>query len=123
MLFRSRSLPARGWNQGLDDLVDYIRANHQAGLTLTDLEEFSHYSARRLQVLFRERFACTPMQFVRQQRLRTALEKLQTASAAETVTSIARSCGYRHVSNFSADFQREFAVNPSVVLRASRRGV
>ena len=79
--------------------MDYIRANAHRGITLTDLEERSHYSARRLQALFREKFDCTPMQFVRRERLTTAMQKLQTADWNETVTSIARDCGYGFVSN------------------------
>lgn len=106
----------------LDNLVDYIGINSHQNLTLTDLEEQSHYSARQLQNLFREKFDCTPMQFVRRQRLSTAMEKLQTADWNDKVTSIGRDCGYRFTSNFSSDFHREFGVAPSVVLRASRGG-
>jgi AraC-like DNA-binding protein len=108
------------WGASLDDLVDYIRCNAHAPLTLTDLEVQSNYSARHLQTLFRERFACTPMQFVRQQRLTLAMQRLQSAQPGDTVTLIARSCGYRYTSNFSCDFRREFGVTASSVLRASR---
>ncbi len=112
----------RTWNNALDELVDYIRANAHLNLTLTDLEEQSHFSGRRLQYLFKERFECTPMQFVRRERLSTAMERLQTASPHTTVTQIARECGYRFTSNFTTDFQREFGITPSVVLRTSQRG-
>lgn len=110
------------WSGVLDDLVDFIRTHACDQLiTLTDLEERSHFSARYLQILFRERFDCTPMQFVRRQRLSVAMQRLQTADVQDSVTRIARDCGYRHVSNFSADFQREFAVLPSQVLRDALR--
>ena len=111
------------WKNPLDELVDYIQANSHLGLTLTDLEEQSHYSARHLQNLFKEKFDCTPMQFVRRQRLTSAMEKLQTADDDATVTSIGRDCGYRFTSNFTTDFHRQFGVTPSTVLRASRGGV
>jgi AraC-like DNA-binding protein len=62
------------------------------------------------------------MQFVRRQRLSAAMEKLQTADLDDTVTTIARDTGYRYTSNFTNDFQREFGVKPSVVLRSSRSG-
>ena len=110
------------WTDILDDLVDYIRSNAHLNLTLTDLEEQSHYSGRQLQNLFKEKFDCTPLQFVRRQRLSTAMEKLQTADQDDTVTNIARDMGYRYTSNFTCDFQREFGVSPSVVLRSSRSG-
>lgn len=111
---------AQQWSPVLDDLVDYIRHNAQFNLSLTDLEQFSHYSARHLQTLFRSKLNCTPMQFVRRQRLAAAMDKLQSAEAATTVTRIARDCGYRHISTFTADFQQEFGVRPSVVLRAAQ---
>ena len=110
------------WHNQLDELVDYIKENAHLGLTLTDLEEQSHYSTRHLQSLFRQKFDCAPMQFVRRQRLTSAMEKLQTADYDATVTSIGRDCGYRFTSNFTADFHRQFGVTPSTVLRASRGG-
>lgn len=108
------------WTTPMDELVDYIRSNVQMNLTLSDLERQSCYSARHLQKLFRQKFNCTPMQFVRRQRLSAAMEKLESADVDETVTNIARDCGYRYISNFSTDFQREYGVSASVVLRASR---
>lgn len=114
--------PARQWTTILDDLVDYIRSNAHLNLTLTDLEEQTHYSGRHLQNLFKEKFDCTPMQFVRKQRLSAAMERLQMAKDGDTVTYISRECGYAYTSNFTTDFHREFGVTPSVVLRASRGG-
>lgn len=109
----------RSWTEQVDNVVDYIRANVHLPLSLTDLEEQSNYSARHLQNLFRDKFNCTPMQFVRRERLRMALERLEDAGAGDTVTRIARDCGYRFTSNFSTDFQREFGVLPSKVLRGT----
>ena len=110
------------WNTRLDDLVDYIQANICLDLTLTDLEDRSHYSARQLQNLFREKFGCSPMQFVRKQRLSKAMEALQTAADNETVTNISRKIGYRSTSSFIKEFRHQFGVTPSTVLRASRAG-
>ena len=122
-LYQRRSASAISqWSAKLDDLVNYIQANTHLNLTLTDLEEHSHYSARHLQNLFREKFECTPMQFVRKQRLNKAMEELQTAGEDDTITSISRAYGYRSSSNFTTEFRRQFGVNPSTVLRASRAG-
>jgi len=112
---------SRHGSASLDELVEYIRANAHLPLTLTDLEERSHYSARHLQSLFRRRFDCTPMAFVRRQRLGTAMERLQAAADGDSVSRIARDCGYRHLPNFSTDFLRAFGTSPSAVLRASRQ--
>jgi AraC-like DNA-binding protein len=111
----------RRWSSSLDELVDYIASNRCSAITLTELEEQSNYSRRHLQNLFRERFGCTPMQFVRRQRLTAAMEKLQAAEERTTVSRVARDCGYRSISNFSSDFQRFFGEQPSQVLRRSTR--
>lgn len=120
--WRQREKGQRRWSSSLDELVDYITSNRCRSLTLTDLEKQSHYSRRHLQTLFQEKFGCTPMQFVRRQRLAAAMEKLQAAEGEISVSRIARDCGYRSLSNFSSDFQCEFGELPSSVLRRSRRG-
>ena len=109
----------RYWSPALDELVDYIHANALSHLTLTDLQEHSRYSARHLQTLFRERFDSTPMQFVRRQRLELAMQRLQGAGPGDSVTRIARICGYRHLAHFSRDFQGAFGVPPSQLLRTA----
>ena len=116
------TVATNNWTNRMNDLVDYIRQNTHLNLTLTDLEEQSHYSGRHLQNLFKEKFDCTPMQFVKRERLSSALERLQTAGLDDTVTTIARDMGYRYTSSFTCDFQKEFGVAPSAVLRASQGG-
>jgi len=111
--------PAR-WSATMDQLVEFIHAHAHLALTLTDLEERSHYSARRLQQLFQDRFACTPMQYVRRQRLQMARQKLQLAAPGDSVTRIARDCGYRSSTRFSADFRRQYGQPPATLLRAAR---
>jgi len=117
---RQREAGLRRWSPGLDALVDHIRSNRELPLAMADLERLSHYSARHLTTLFRERFNCTPMQFVRRQRLELAMERLTAPQPGDTVIRIARECGYRHAANFSVDFQRQFNSKPSDVLRLSR---
>lgn len=60
--------PARTWASPLDDPVDYVCSHTHLALSITDLEEISHHSTRHLFNLFREKFNCTSMQFVRAQR-------------------------------------------------------
>ena len=108
------------WTSTLDTLVDYIQAHTHTSLTLTDLEIQSHYTGRQLQRLFQGKFNCTPMQFVRRTRLHHAMERLSAPKAHDTVIRIARECGYHHGSNFSVDFQQQFGIRPSLVLRQAR---
>lgn len=106
----------------LDRLIEQIHAHEhgQRPLTLTDLEALSGYSARRLQQLFRERFDCSPMRYVRRKRLEAALQRLETPEPGDSVTSIGRDFGYRRAGHFASDFQRQFGHSPASVLRAAQ---
>jgi len=109
------------WNWKLDELVDYIKANSHLPLSITDLEQISHYSARHLQYIFKEKMNCSPMQFVRNQRLSNAMARLQRGEPSDSVTGIARECGYTNSQQFSKAFQKRFGITPSAVLRHARR--
>jgi AraC-like DNA-binding protein len=105
----------RAGSGSFDDLIDYIRANLDQPLRLSDLEARSHYSSRALQYAFRERLGCTPRQWIRQQRLEQAMGQLQLGGQACSIRAIALACGYRHMSHFSSDFKKHFGLSPRVV--------
>ena len=102
----------------INKLEDYIAENCYLGLTLTDLEEHSSYSGRQLQNRFMDKHACTPMQYVRRVRLSAALERIETATAGDSVALIARELGYRQANHFSADFKKQYGHCPSEILRS-----
>jgi AraC-like DNA-binding protein len=103
-----------------DDLVDYIRLHLAEPLTLTMLEQRSHYSRRALQYAFRKRLGCTATQWIRRERLELARRDLQHPSPADSVAVIALRCGYRSLSLFSVEFQQRFHVKPPQLLREAR---
>jgi len=105
---------------GFDELLDFIKKHLQEPLNLSLLAEHSHYSRRSLQYAFRERLGCTASQWIRNQRLDLARQRLQVPSQETTVASIAAACGYRSTSLFSVDFQQRFRVKPSQLLREAR---
>lgn len=104
-----------------DDLLQTINDHLHQPLSLDWLVQTSHYSPRTLQYKFRQRLGCTATQWIRNQRLELALRRLQHPGPTDTVATIARSCGYRSVNQFGADFQQRFAVRPSQLLREARR--
>ena len=95
----------RGGRDAFDLLIDYIRANLDQPLRLSDLEARSHYSRRSLQYGFQERFGCSPKQWIREQRLALALEQLQADGKRPTVKNVALACGYLHSAHFCSDFR------------------
>jgi len=112
-----RRIHGRAGGSSFDELIDYIRANLDQPLRLSDLEARSHYSKRALQYAFRERLGCTPRQWIRQQRLERAMAQLEQSGRSCSIRAIALACGYRHMGHFSSDFKKRFAVIPSAVRR------
>ena len=107
----------RGGRDAFDELIDYIRANLDQPLRLSDLEARSHYSRRSLQYSFQERLGCSPKQWIREQRLAMALEQLQADGKRPTVKNVALACGYLNTPHFSTDFKRRYGITPAQASR------
>jgi len=108
-------------NTSFEELLSRIRSHLEEPLDLARLEGWAQTSRRSLQVVFRDRLGCTPMQWVRQERLNRALQRLKHPTQHDTVASIASACGYSSPSRFSADFRRQYRFPPSALLRNGRR--
>lgn len=108
--------------QIFDQLLSWIDANLERTLQLSDLVEQSGYSQRSLRNFFQERFGCGPVHWIRSRRLLHARERLLSPKQGDTVSAIAASVGYPHLSQFSRDFQKAYNVRPSDLLREGLRG-
>jgi len=97
----------------LDRACQYIKEHQNELITMTDLERVSCMSGRNLQYAFQETFACTPMQWVRVQRLETARSMLIRTGSSLTVTTIAFLCGFNKPSAFSYYYNLRFGELPS----------
>jgi AraC-like DNA-binding protein len=113
----SSSRESISMDQRLDRVLDYISLHLHQPLPLSVLEENSNYCRRSLHYAFQERFHCSPMQWIRQQRMALALQRLQQANPGDTVRAVATACGYRSLGRFSIDFQRAYGCKPSAVKR------
>lgn len=67
------------YDKRLERVLDFINLNLDQPLSLSVLVEQSNYSRRSLHYAFQERFGCSPMQWIRQQRMALALQLLQQA--------------------------------------------
>lgn len=106
----------------IDELVDWIHDHCHEPISLSELEQRSHYSRRSLQYAFKARFGCGPMQYLRRQRLWLARQRLEQPGIQASVGAVARSCGYLSLASFSRDFQRSFGIPPSRLLGRRRQG-
>ena len=101
-------------------LVEWLLAHLDEPISLSDMEQRSHYSRRSLQLAFRQRFGCGPMQWLRQQRLAKARALLERPSGRGGLLEVALACGYLSPSAFSRDFLARYGERPSQVARRFR---
>lgn len=106
----------------LEQLLEWIRRHQHRPIQLEELARVSGYSQRSLRNLFQERFGCSPVQWMRRERLNAARDQLLSPAADTTVSTVAASVGYQHLSQFSRDFQQCHGRRPSEVLREGLRG-
>jgi AraC-like DNA-binding protein len=104
-----------------EELLEWIVANLQRPIHLSELEQISGYSRRHLQAAFQQRFGCGPIQWVRRQRLEGARLALLQPEPNETVSEIAMRFGFSNLAVFSRDFHGTFGLRPSELLREGRR--
>lgn len=101
----------------LEALVEWIEANLEASISLSDLETQVHWSRRTLQYAFRDACGCSPMQWVRRRRLHRAMQRLAHPQPGDTVASIGRAFGFPSAVAFSREFRRQYDCTPSSVFR------
>lgn len=100
---------------------DYVRAHWREPIAIGDLAEVANVSVRSLFNGFRRFRNATPMAYVKALRLDLAHGELLRADPSEkSVTDIALSCGFTHMSKFARDFSARFGERPSAVLGRER---
>ncbi len=96
----------------LNELVQWIKNNLEKKLTMNSLSLFSGYSEWHLFRLFRHYFNMSPMEYIRQQRMRLSLALLKVKPAFRIV-DICIMAGYEDISAFNRTFKRYYTVTPS----------
>jgi AraC-like DNA-binding protein len=98
--------------------IDLIEADPRAPLTLSVLAEHCGVSARTLQKAFQQHLGMSPMEYLRDLRLRRAHEELRAADPyLDSVASVARRWGFAHLGRFAAAHEARFGQKPLRTLR------
>ncbi|HJP73962.1 MAG TPA: AraC family transcriptional regulator [Pseudonocardiaceae bacterium] len=98
--------------------IDVIEADPQAPLTLSLLAQRCGVSPRTLQKGFQQHLGMSPMEYVRDVRLRRAHEELRAADPfADSVGAVARRWGFGHLGRFAAAHEAKFGQTPLRTLR------
>ncbi|TVS00555.1 MAG: AraC family transcriptional regulator [Rhodobacteraceae bacterium] len=87
---------------------------------MRDLTRAAGCSLRSLQIGFQTAFQVTPQQYAIRARLDRAHSRLQFATPAESVASIAHDCGFTHMGRFAQTYQEVYGQPPSATLRTGK---
>jgi len=100
----------------------YILEHARSPIGMDDIVEASGVSARSLYAGFRQHHNAAPMEFLKSYRLDLVRsELLQAARNGLSVTDVALTCGFNHLSKFARDYRARFGESPSRTRR--NRGI
>jgi AraC-like DNA-binding protein len=95
---------------------EYIEANWDQPVTIEALAIVANASARSIFHSFREHRGYSPMNLVKQVRLRHVREMLIRPESGTTVTSAAFACGFGNLGHFASAYKKVFGESPSWTL-------
>lgn len=98
----------------------FILENLSEPITIAEIARHADCSIRSLQTGFRQRYECTPMQYLTRQRLNQAHFLLQTLPETSLVSDIAFDCGFSHLGRFSIAYRQAFGRSPRDTQNAGR---
>lgn len=113
---RQRIDPSRG-QHALDHVIEYVQANPDSPIRITDLCALSGVAERTLRYLFRKGLGLSPKSFLVGRRLYGVHRELwHSASSTTRVADLANKWGFWHMGQFAADYRKLFGELPSETL-------
>jgi AraC-like DNA-binding protein len=103
----------------LDRTCQYIRANLAYPISLAMLDQVSSMSRRKLHYAFLRHYRCSPMEWVRTQRLAEVQNQLAHAQSEVTVSAVAMAYGFTKMSSFAQYYKIKYGELPSATLSRS----
>lgn len=103
--------------QVLEKAIDFINERLKEKISIQDLCGALGVSERTLQYAFKENFGVSPINYMRAIRLNKVYQGLlQATDGATTISDLARTWGFNHMSQFTADYKKHFGELPSETL-------
>ena len=110
----------RGPPQAVRRVRDYIEAHAQEDIDIADICKVAGVPLRTLHHQFRHSLGITPLQLLRDIRLKRVRMDLLGARAGSSVTSIALDWGFDHLGRFAASYKKRFGETPRETLKRTR---
>lgn len=95
---------------------DYITANYIDPISMETIARETGHSANSIFRAFRKYRDYTPMQFLRNVRMKMVRMRLLSATSLDSVGETAMDCGFTHLGRFAIDYRRRFGEAPSETL-------
>jgi AraC family transcriptional regulator len=92
-------------------IVDYIRANLAANISVTELAELVQMSPSHFARMFKASFGVTPYQYVMRERIEAAKDLF--ARSSSSATEVAMAFGFASQSHFAKVFRQFTGVTPT----------
>lgn len=92
-------------------MVSYIYENYQKDLTLAKIAASANISRSKCCMIFREYLQQPPVEFLNRYRLEISRRLLLDSQSS--ITQIAFSCGFNHLSYFSKKFAQQYGCTPT----------
>lgn len=96
----------------IERLCTYIQDHLGDQLNLTQLERVSGLSARTLQTTFAEVLGCTPMAWIKEQRLLKTRQNLLAKNTETSIEAIALGAGFQSMPSFFVAYRKRFKETP-----------
>lgn len=96
--------------------VEYVQRNAHKAIVISDLCEATGLSERSLEYGFQERFSLSPKKFIKGFKLNKVRQALTENHDEQKLSIIAKSYGFKHMGQFSADYKAMFDELPSETL-------
>jgi AraC-like DNA-binding protein len=104
----------------LSDLESWIEANLCDPISVETLASIAGVTPRAVQMAFRRHRDCTPLEFVRDARLRRIRQEILLHGPEASLTEIALDHGFLHLGRFALAYRRLFGERPSDTRQGSR---
>lgn len=100
---------------------DYIQQNYDREITIEQLAKDIGITSRSLQLGFKKHLSTTPTNYVMCVRLDKARDIFTSPSLEQqSITHVALSCGFKHLSNFIKYYKARFGETPSQTLAKTK---
>jgi len=102
---------------------EYMRANLDEPLTVSEIAAVVGVSPRSLQLAFRQVRSAAPREILALMRLHLVHERLKSDRSAAGVTEIVLECGVANIGRFASSYRKFYGEKPSATRRRARAGL